>query len=125
MGINKKIVTYCSNCRHEIKIKVIAKNRFELSKSVGKSMKLKCLSCGETASYDLNRVKAKTSMLVNLAFPIAIILSVVAVILLWDKGTEVYSYQLIPIVLIMINLIATVITFSSQQGVRYFNSYRV
>ncbi len=119
------LTTLCKSCRSEIKVKVKQKNRYELSKKVGNYLTIYCAKCSTEHSYHLNRCKAKVPFIFKLIFPVALILSLLLVFYLWDIGTRINSYQLIPVGLVIINLITTAISFSITEKVRYFNAYYV
>lgn len=120
-----KIVVSCKKCKREIELTESAKNRFELSKKIGVQFKLRCINCKNYSTFHINECKAKRSLFSRLVFPLALVLSAITVVALWDKDTRITSYKVIPICLIIINSIAAVIVFQNQQNVNYFNTYRI
>lgn len=120
-----RIGTSCNSCDSSIYIEEKARNRYELSKKVGENINLTCPKCGEKDNYHLRDVVAENNFLSKLVFPISLIVSVLSIVILWKFGTDIYSFQLIPTVLVMISMIATAINFNDQEKVKYFNAYRV
>lgn len=120
-----RIITNCKCCDFDIKIRESASNRYELSKKIGEKINLKCPKCNKKAAYHLSKVRAEKSWVCTWIYPIAIIISTYLIYFFWDYGTDIISYQLIPIVLAGVGLITSTIDFSCQHNVRYFNRYSV
>jgi hypothetical protein len=120
-----KVVTDCKFCRKVIPIKASGSNRFELSKKVGKSISLLCPNCKKRSRYHLNNIRAERSLIYDFINPIAIVLGVGGLVMLWDLGTGINSYKLIPVFLIIVGSIATAISSHFSHKVKYFNAFLV
>lgn len=115
----------CKFCKEIIPIKANGSNRFEMSKKVGKSISLLCANCKKRSNYHLNNIRAEPSLVYGFINPVAIVLGVGGLAMLWDLGTGINSYKLIPVFLIIVSSIATAISFHLNHKVKYFNAFLV
>lgn len=120
-----KVVTDCKFCGCTIKIKAKETNRLELSKRVGKSINLLCPSCKKSSRYHLNKIRAERPIIYGFVHPVAIVFGTAGVVMLWDHGTGINSYKLIPVFLIVLGSVATAISFHLNHKVKYFNAFLV
>lgn len=120
-----RVVADCKFCKKIIAIKASGSNRFELSKKVGKSISLFCPNCKKRSRYHLNKIRAELPVIYGFIKPVAIVLGVGGLAILWDLGTGINSYKLIPVFLIIVSSIASAISFHLNYKVKYFNSFLV
>lgn len=120
-----RVVADCKFCKKIIPIKASGSNRFELSKKVGKTISLFCSNCKKRSRYHLNKIRAELPVIYGFIKPVAIVLGVGGLVILWDLGTGINSYKLIPVFLIIVSSIATAISFHLNHKVKYFNAFLV
>ncbi len=76
-----KLVTCCSSCKKDIKIKSSASTRPDLQMEKGTEFNVNCQNCGKIEKKHVNDVKAEPSKILIL---IGIGIGVIVTVLLWN-----------------------------------------
>ena len=122
-----KNIVYCKKCKKEIIIDKNQTDKYSLSRKLGKDFELTCPYCNTTATYNINKVYAKSNISFNLLILSITILASVFISYYTYNLTKstVYLYYLLPTAIMVPWFIFFVFESEQRKKIRNFNKHRI
>ncbi len=108
-----KLVTTCSSCRKEIRIKSNASTRPDLQKEKGDEFNVSCQNCGKLEGKHVNDIKAEPN---NSLILIGVGVGIVSAIVLWNIFGSIGTVSI---------TISILFWYQQMNATKGFNSYMI
>jgi hypothetical protein len=108
-----KLITRCSSCKKEVRVKSSAATRPDLQMEKGDEFLVNCDNCGNMEKKHVNDVTAETN---NTIILIGVVIGALSAIVLWSMFGAIATVS---------GIIPLIFYYQQIEAVKGFNSYRI